>query len=83
MLLFKLGGEFSNFGSADATDHGRIFLTELHKFFAQALLLCIGSRVGMIEERACGYTPSEPLMLGQADNEWAEDILHFFVAQIL
>jgi len=83
VLLFKLGGEFSDFGCADATNHGRIFLTELHKFFAQALLLCVGSRVGMIEKRACGDTSSEPLMLGQTNNEWAKDILHFFVGQIL
>jgi len=83
MLLFKLRGEFSNFRGTDTTNHRRVFLAKLHKLFTQALLLSIGSGVGVVEEGDRGDAACEPLSRGQADHERAEHILHLFVAQVL
>ena len=50
VLLVKLGGEFSKSGGAGASDHWSVFLAELHEFLSQALLLGVGSWVGVEEQ---------------------------------
>ena len=52
-------------------------MAELEELLSQAIFLGIGAWVCVVEECAGGDTASEPFMLGEADDKWAELILNF------
>lgn len=82
VLLLKLSGEVSELGGANTTNHRRVFLTELHELLSQLVLIVVSLGIGVVEERAGGDASSEPVTRGKTNDEWAEDVLHLFLAEV-
>ena len=81
MLLLQLRREFSELGGTNAPNHWSIFLAQLDELLSEALFLGVGARVCMVKECTGGDTTSEPFCGGEADDEWAENVLDFLIIQ--
>jgi len=68
VLLLQLGGENAKSSGTNTTNHGCIFLTELHKLFAEALFLRIGASIGMLEKGTSRDAAGEPFASSQTDH---------------